>query len=47
MNNLFIILAMVFCHIVDDYYLQSCLASMKQKKWWQKMLHKSYINTIT
>ena len=36
MNNLFIILAMVFCHIVDDYYLQSCLASMKQKKWWQK-----------
>lgn len=36
MNNVFIILAMIFCHIVDDYYLQGCLASMKQKKWWQE-----------
>lgn len=36
MNNVFTILAMVFCHIVDDYYLQGCLASMKQKKWWQE-----------
>lgn len=36
MNNVFIILAMIFCHIVDDYYLQDCLASMKQKKWWQE-----------
>lgn len=36
MNNLFIILAMIFCHILDDYYLQGCLASMKQKKWWQE-----------
>lgn len=34
--NLFIILAMIFCHIVDDYYLQGCLALMKQKKWWQE-----------
>lgn len=36
MTSVFIILAMVFCHIVDDYYLQGCLASMKQKKWWQE-----------
>ena len=27
---------MLFCHIVDDYYLQGILASMKQKVWWQK-----------
>ena len=26
---------MIFCHIVDDYYLQGILASMKQKEWWQ------------
>ena len=32
----FILLAMLFCHIVDDYYLQGILASMKQKKWWQE-----------
>lgn len=29
-----ILLCMVFCHIVDDYYLQGILASMKQKSWW-------------
>lgn len=33
----FILLAaMLFCHIVDDYYLQGILASMKQQSWWQK-----------
>ena len=28
-------LVMIFCHIVDDYYLQGWLASAKQKKYWQ------------
>ena len=32
----FIFFAMCFCHIVDDYYLQGILASMKQKSWWTK-----------
>ena len=27
---------MIFMHIVDDYYLQGILASMKQKKWWKQ-----------
>ena len=36
MNNSFIILYMIFCHIVDDYYLQGWLASAKQKNWWKK-----------
>ena len=27
---------MLFCHIVDDYYLQGILAQMKQKVWWEK-----------
>lgn len=34
MNITFILLLMVFMHIVDDYYLQGILASMKQKSWW-------------
>ena len=34
--NIFILLNMLFMHIVDDYYLQGILASMKQKSWWQK-----------
>ena len=30
------LLSMIFLHIVDDYYLQGILASMKQKSWWEK-----------
>lgn len=31
-----LLLSMIFCHIVDDYYLQGILAQMKQKSWWEK-----------
>lgn len=34
--KLFILLTMIFLHIVDDYYLQGWLASAKQKNWWEK-----------
>lgn len=34
--KLLILLSMIFCHIVDDYYLQGWLASAKQKEWWEK-----------
>lgn len=36
MNTIFVVLLMIFCHIVDDYYLQGWLASAKQKKYWQE-----------
>lgn len=36
MSNIFIVLLMIFMHIVDDYYLQGWLASAKQKKWWEE-----------
>lgn len=29
-----ILVSMIFCHIVDDYILQGCLANLKQKQWW-------------
>lgn len=32
----FIFLAMLFCHIIDDYTLQGWLANAKQREWWQK-----------
>lgn len=35
MNNIFLLLLMIFCHIVDDYYLQGWLASAKQRKYWE------------
>lgn len=35
MKYLILFLFMIFCHIVDDYYLQGILASMKQRKWWK------------
>ena len=36
MSKSFIFLLMIFCHIVDDYYLQGWLASAKQKKYWKE-----------
>lgn len=39
-NKFFILLLMLFLHIIDDYKLQGILASMKQKKWWLE--HKDY-----
>lgn len=48
MSKIFILLFMVFMHIVDDYYLQGVLAKMKQKSWWEenapnKLYAKDYI----
>ena len=36
MNNIFILLAMIFLHVIDDYKLQGILANMKQKNWRQE-----------
>ena len=36
MMNFIFLITMIFCHIVDDYYLQGWLASAKQKSWWKK-----------
>lgn len=36
MNYILLLIGMLFFHIVDDYYLQGCLASAKQKSWWEK-----------
>ena len=36
MRYIILFLSMIFCHIVDDYYLQGWLASAKQKKWWEQ-----------
>jgi len=33
---IFTLLSMIFLHIVDDYYLQGILASLKQKKYWKE-----------
>ena len=37
MNNIFILLTMIFLHIIDDYKLQAgVLAFLKQKTWWKE-----------
>lgn len=36
MIKVILLLTMLFCHIVDDYYLQGILANLKQKQWWKK-----------
>ena len=42
MKYIMIFIIMVFLHIVDDYYLQGILASMKQKNWWENQPNYSY-----
>ena len=51
MYRFLLLLAMVFLHIVDDYYLQGWLASAKQKSWWEqnapdKMYKSDYIMAL-
>ena len=37
MSNLFVVLWMIFFHIIDDYVLQApCLCDLKQRSWWIK-----------
>lgn len=48
MSSGFVLIAMIFFHVVDDYFLQGILASMKQKDWWannapQKIYRYDYI----
>ena len=38
MGAVSMLLAMLFMHIVDDYYLQGILAKMKQKSWWKEQV---------
>jgi hypothetical protein len=37
MNEIILVLvSMIFCHIIDDYVLQSfSLCNLKQKSWWE------------
>lgn len=51
MSRLFLILWMIFFHIVDDCYLQGWLASAKQKSWWKenapgKLYEHDYIQAL-
>lgn len=37
MSDIFILLFMIFCHIIDDYKLQAPVLNMlKQKKYWKE-----------
>lgn len=43
-----ILLSMLFLHIVDDFYLQGLLATMKQKSWWKDQLGvPSYVEMLS
>lgn len=35
-TDIFMLPTMLFSHVVDDYYLQGILASMKNKSWWKE-----------
>lgn len=31
-----IVILMIFCHLIDDYFLQGKFSYLKQKSWWIK-----------
>lgn len=33
---IYVLLMMIFMHILDDFHFQGCLANLKQKDWWKK-----------
>lgn len=35
-NDIFVLLCMIFLHILDDFHLQGILAKMKQREWWKQ-----------
>lgn len=45
--KIFILFTMIFCHVVDDYYLQGWLASAKKKHGGKITHQRNYINMIT
>lgn len=52
MSREYVFLAMVFFHIIDDYFIQSAwLANGKQRSWWEKnapdpMYRKDYLAAL-
>lgn len=36
MGKFIVLLTMILCHIIDDYYLQGILKYLKQKSWWEE-----------
>ena len=44
MNSIFILLTMIFLHMIADYNLQGILASMKQISWWKELCKPYGIN---
>lgn len=35
-HDIFVLLCMIFLHILDDFHLQGILAKMKQREWWKR-----------
>lgn len=46
MIEVYVLLAMIFCHIVEDYALQGLLAKFKQKEFWENTGEKYYNDYI-
>ena len=42
--KLFILLIMIFVHILDDFHFQGILANLKQKSYWKKQIQELYAN---
>lgn len=44
-KKIVVLFCMIFCHLLDDYYLQGWLASAKQKNGGKRTIQIRYIST--
>ena len=42
-NPMNMLWACIGLHLIADYFLQGCLADLKQRDWWSKTLHKFFM----
>lgn len=46
MIYIILLIAMLYCHILDDFCLQGILASLKQKSWWEENYPNKIISSV-
>ena len=44
MSSIYILLWMIFNHVIDDYFLLGILATLKQKDYWKEESQKKHID---
>ena len=47
MTALYLFILCLWCHVLDDYWLQGCMAKLKQRDWWRGQLTEEMVKRGT